>query len=213
MTFDINLLNSFFLFIEISLKGKKGMTSAQVFVLLMTAVAFIAIAALIVFKAVIEPSSNSKVKWHRNGVSHIYEERNIKFISFKELMMADWDLAAQGETDSHYTISSREEVEEKLSPDQCWALYDTPNEVHAFLLSEKVKPRSQRAWQLTKSLDMDLLYLGMCRRQKIWSVRVSPKPGRANDFVARFNKIVGPRDKIIPELMEILAYHDASIER
>lgn len=191
------------------------MNNTQVLVISLSLISIVLGFGLILYKYI---NQGPKLVWKSEGCSEVYEDRGIKFLSFKSLMMADWDLVAEGKAaDFHYSIFNREEAVERLRKlnleKYCWAVYHTPNGVHAFLISQQVKPRSKQAKAISTALGMDELYMGMCKKHNYWSVRVSPKPGRVNDYVAQFKELVGNQETIVPELYSLLDYHDSCIER
>jgi len=137
------------------------------------------------------------------------------FMFTKDLMMVDWDPAPVGqEIDGiHYTISSKEEVyfilNERVAayPNELWRVYETPSGgVHAFLVSHHVRPKQGE--EIISSMKGDLIYKMLCKKQGYWSIRLSPKPGRPGDYIARFVGNWG-NGSPLKDHLEVMDYHDS----
>ena len=141
-------------------------------------------------------------------------ERKIQFMNLFTLLMVDWDPAAEGEdTDGHYTIRSKQEVftilEERVAnhPDELWRVYKTPSGgIHTFLLSHKVTP--VEGYEILTEMRGDTLYRDMSVKRNKWGVRVSPKPGREGDFIARYIKTYG-KGNPLEEHLGTMQVHDS----
>lgn len=128
----------------------------------------------------------------------INENQIMRFMSTTNLMMIDWDLVLPGEElDSGHTIYKLEEAEKLIEqdvikhPDHLWRCYETSSGgLHAFLVSHKVGP-CEWARDLSLSLKGDERYVNCSMFLGVWNVRLSPKKGRRNDYVAKYYKDIG----------------------
>ena len=141
-------------------------------------------------------------------------DRGLKCMDMANLMMVDWDPIKPGdEPDDHYTISSKEEVYEIIKqrvtshPAELWRVYETPSGgVHAFLLSHSLTPEEGEGILL--EMKGDLLYRDFSLKRGMWGVRISPKPNRVGDFVARYVATFGS-GKALSEHIETMKVHDS----
>ena len=141
-------------------------------------------------------------------------DRGVKYMNLFNLLMIDWDPVAEGEeADGHYTIHSKQEVYELLEarvlshPDEVWKVYETPSGgIHAFLLSHKYTP--EEGYDILTEMKGDTLYRDLSKQRGKWGVRISPKPKRVGDFVARYVATFG-KGMALPEHIETMQVHDS----
>lgn len=125
------------------------------------------------------------------------EKRNGLVILVTGTMMLDWDMPADGHKDDRcISISKREDAYEIIHQwcqkhhSYLFKVYDTPGGVRAFCLSHTFNWRNTAGYKLCEHfmsrLDCDKLYTKFsCMNQNGWRARVSPKPNRENDYVAK----------------------------
>jgi hypothetical protein len=77
-------------------------------------------------------------------------------------------------------------------------------------VSHRYQPGTYNFWSCQSALGVDPLYQEMCYKGKITSARVSPKPKRIGDWVARKRFRIG-QGKALPELISQVIYHDELI--
>jgi hypothetical protein len=142
-----------------------------------------------------------------NGYSYRFQ-KGVSYMDIPGILMGDWDLR-EGAQD-HYSISNREEVINLLPLDKLWRLYTTPNGVHAFLMSEMFEDGSQIESTLL-SLKCDPLYSRISQQRGGCAVRISPKPNRVGDYIARFWMELG-EGSAIKAIEEIVAIHDSYLK-
>lgn len=141
-------------------------------------------------------------------------KKALKVMTMKSLLMIDWDPIAPGEeADHHYTIKDKEEVYELLEArvsthlEELWKVYETPSGgIHAFLLSHHYTP--EEGYNLLTEMKGDTLYRDISLKRGEWAVRIGPKQGRENDFVARYVGSFGS-GKALPEHVETISVHDS----
>lgn len=148
----------------------------------------------------------------------VYETRGIRILDFNNLLMGDWDLQDDPiHNPLACTINTREDAYKKVAefckshPDYLFLIYDTPGGVRAFCVSHTFIPGSYEFWSCQSALGVDPMYQELCYKSKATSVRVSPKPKRANDYVAVKKFKVG-NGKALPQLVEQVIYHDQLIK-
>jgi hypothetical protein len=148
------------------------------------------------------------------GVVLKYQEYSkIHVMYMDKLLMVDWDISGSNPVDHHYTVKNKEEIHRLLKfrvavyPNELWKVYDTPSGgCHAFLLSHEYTP--EEGIGILKFLKGDRLYQHFSLKKKVWSARISPKPGRDGDYIARFSGYIG-NGKPLPRNLEIMAIHDS----
>ena len=141
-------------------------------------------------------------------------EKGLKVLDMKGLMMCDWDPApSTSSVDYHYTITCLEQIDSIMNswararPNQLWVGYKTPSGgAHAFLVSHVVE--LHQGINLGTTLRCDKLYLKYCLNRRSFAVRVSPKPNREGDYIAKFWKTWGSGIPD-PRQVEIMRGHDA----
>ena len=141
-------------------------------------------------------------------------QQGVKYMNLTNLLMIDWDPVAPGEeVDGHYTIHSKGEVYEllearvQLHPEELWRVYETPSGgIHAFLLSHKYTP--EEGYNLLTEMKGDTLYRDISLKRGCWAVRISPKPKRVGDYVARYVGTFG-QGVALPEHVETIKVHDS----
>lgn len=67
-------------------------------------------------------------------------------------------------------------------PNSAWAVYQTPAGWRLLALHRQFDPSAPETADMMRRLQVDRLYLAMCRRQKCFRARVSPKPWRMDGF-------------------------------
>ncbi len=146
------------------------------------------------------------------------EDRGVKYITFAHVMMLDWDVPDEGHKGSEcITIATKGEaisiLEEfcKENKTMRFKVYETPGGVRAFLTSRCITEGMGTMKETMDWLKCDPLYTRFCLQRREWACRVSPKVGRANDYVARYMMEVGEgcEDK---DAVELVAYHDSLIK-
>ena len=86
-------------------------------------------------------------------------------------------------------------------------VYDTPAGIRVFNLAQRTGP-SPVTHAIDKALGGDKFYRNMARNQEIFHSRLSPKPGRQGDFVARLLGDIGSGTPNPKNLAEVTQYHD-----
>lgn len=146
------------------------------------------------------------------------EDRGVRYITFAHVMMLDWDVPDEGhKTEECITIKDRGEaltiLEEFCKENRAWKfkVYETPGGVRAFCTSMCIKEGIGTMKETMDWLKCDPLYTRFCLQRREWACRVSPKVGRANDYVARYWKEVGEGSED-RDAVELVAYHDSLIQ-
>lgn len=137
-------------------------------------------------------------------------------VQWSKLAMFDWDLAGEGDEPSWDKIHPEELPELKRRVGRMVAkgfgvrLYRTPGGYRAFLTS--TTPTLYDWLQLAHWLHVDLFYMGYRVRYAAhgWACRVSPKPNREGDYVAR---LIGQYGPVSEELLPFVEQHDRLIRR
>lgn len=137
-------------------------------------------------------------------------------VQWSKLAMFDWDIAAEGEEASYKKLHVEEIPELKHRLKMMVAkgfgvrLYRTPGGYRAFLTS--TTPTLYDWLRLAHWLHVDLFYMGYRVRYAShgWACRVSPKPNREGDYVAR---LIGQYGPISEELLPFVEQHDQLIGR
>ncbi len=65
-------------------------------------------------------------------------------------------------------------------------LYRTAGGWRVILAAEGLEPSGTRARRLMERLNADLIYASLCRKQKCWRARLTPKPGRLGVKLGKF---------------------------
>jgi hypothetical protein len=149
------------------------------------------------------------------------EERGMTFLNHRSVLMVDWDLPSPDHPEQCATIKTRQEAVERLeawfrdNPVDSWDVYDTPGGVRAFLLSRWVPAGSEEMRRVHKALGGDPVYSQRCGERGYYGVRVSPKPGRKGDYVARRVRTVwGTQPSPAPSgMFDFLVRHDREVEK
>lgn len=141
------------------------------------------------------------------------EDKGVKYIRFQHVMMLDWDIPDAVHPEEAVSIQTREEVLTLLTEycmeekNTLFRVYRTPGGVRGFLISSVVEgPKAQK--EVMERLKCDPLYVKFCVLRNTFACRVSPKIGRANDYVARPWTTIG-YGKECPLVMETVRYHDS----
>lgn len=143
----------------------------------------------------------------------------MKFMSLRDLMMVDWDPILPGESwDEGHTIYNAEEAIKLLEldciqhPTHLWRVYKTSSGgVHAFLVSHKLPP-TKTACNFSYSLKGDKRYINCSWHQQVWNVRLSPKKGRVNDFVAKYLCTIGTGEFLLDHRTTMII-HDTYLSK
>lgn len=127
----------------------------------------------------------------------IFKDNKMKYLKFYDLMMIDLD----GDVDLDL-------VKEKISKlELTFALYKTYNGYHLFLLSKMCNHYDKTSMDIMKYLGSDEYYRRFVYKNG-YKIRLTPKLGREEPFVAKFIEIIGDKNKIIPQLKQLLDIHD-----
>ncbi len=112
-------------------------------------------------------------------------------VAWRELWMGDWDLVDDPiHAPKSCTVTHRNQVIDWLKqwclshPADHFVVYETPGGVRAFLVSRPL-PVGTESSQMHLHLHVDPLYRNYTREKAGYACRVSPKQGRAGDYVAR----------------------------
>ena len=90
-------------------------------------------------------------------------------------------------------------------------LYDTPGGVRLWDMSKRMEPQDYLSTGVSKHLGQDRFYTSNLLSTGNYSARLSPKPGRVDDFVARFDDVYGYGPTNLDNQFEVLAHHDDMI--
>lgn len=144
------------------------------------------------------------------------EGAGIDYAMFDHLLMIDWDVDDGSHVNARRQclVDSAGEAWLRLTkwcekhPEYTFHFYLTPGGARAFCTSHYFHPKDEGAQQMLKSLRCDRLYREMSRRRGVWGCRISPKPGRPDDYVARY---VGSVGKALSNwnLVQLVIWHDA----
>ncbi len=77
-------------------------------------------------------------------------------------------------------VTAREEIEKFAVDNPGWLLrlYRTPKGFRVLVMHDTFDPVDERAFEFMQKLGSDPLYMRMCRNQKCFRARISPKPWR-----------------------------------
>jgi len=99
----------------------------------------------------------------------------------------------------------------KNDPNAAYRLYDTPGGIRLWDMANRSTPL--RYSRTSARMHSDPLYIGKSiQENKYWS-RLSPKPGRKDDFVAKFDDLYGDGTVLPKNLGETKKFHDAIIDK
>lgn len=153
-----------------------------------------------------------KMTWESHSWGQYKFEKGFLIMEFLWVFMADFDLPPEGqEVDGiHYTVGSLEEIDQMVT--KCaehtglrFRGYVTPSGgAHIFCVSKPIAAHD--AAYLWEQLSVDQFYRAIVERNGYYACRVTPKPKRMGDFVARYWKDWNdhvPTDQGVMELMNI----------
>jgi hypothetical protein len=103
----------------------------------------------------------------------------------------------------------------KAGKDSLFKVYETPGGIRLFDLSKRATPRSyyQTGQSPSKALGDDIGYVNYNLRRGGFASRLSPKPGREGDYVARFRGYAGKGKAHPLNRAEVNKYHYYLIRR
>lgn len=141
----------------------------------------------------------------------------LRVMRLKDLLMIDWDPISPGESwDEGHTIHNPQEAIKLLEldcikhPTHLWRCYETSSGgIHAFLMSHSLPP-TKEACQFSYSLKGDKRYIDFAWQRQTWNVRICPKRGRDNDFVARYLVTIGSAQPLFNHVID-MTFHDTYI--
>lgn len=114
------------------------------------------------------------------------------------------------------TDAARSRIEEFADSHRDWQLrlYSTPMGYRVLVMHDTFDPNEEAAFEFMKSLDTDPLYMRMCRNQKCFRARVSPKPWRIEMPHIRPRPGVWPiRQERMAERREWIRHYEQKAER
>lgn len=94
------------------------------------------------------------------------------------LLRSMWLLVSGGERDPF--VAARARVEKFVADNPGWLLrlYRTPKGFRVLVMHDTFDPTDEPAFEFMQKLGSDPLYMRMCRNQKCFRARISPKPWR-----------------------------------
>lgn len=124
------------------------------------------------------------------------------YIRFYDLMMIDYD------------NKTLKEVKEclKKSPEYCYRIYRTPNGFHVFIMSISIPYYDKESYNMMMLLDCDPFYILFSYKYG-YSIRLSKKKNRENDFIAKYVETIGDRSKIKKSFLKLIELHDQLITK
>lgn len=156
------------------------------------------------------------IKRGKYGLVYGGNQKGMKIISFRHVVMLDWDVPNEGHVmEGCVTIRRKEEaiviLQQYCMEDKkmLFRVYETPGGVRAFLVS-RMSESVRLDEPLMRRLSCDPLYTRLCASRGEWACRVSPKVGRKGDYVARYWTTIGD-GKEDEGAMELVKYHDELI--
>lgn len=149
-----------------------------------------------------------------NKYSDVIFESEVNILRNNYIPVLDWDVPNEGhKIEECVTFQSRTEIYKTIDfYAELFGLsikvYNTPGGVRGWITSHQFSPRGLVTCMY--KMQVDPVYQNMTRERNEWGARVSPKPNREGDYVAKFSHMVG--DIIIPEAEEVIEYHDKLIK-
>jgi hypothetical protein len=136
-------------------------------------------------------------------------------ISFKNLMILDYDIPkdinTNDEVDKDHKEQSKrqllEQIEDtlKLYP-YTFLIYETTNGYHVYCVSKRLEFTDYNTIKLMQNLGCDKYYIGFTRKLG-FVTRLNKKAGRTEDFIERFIKQVNDYP-ILQELLDLVKLKD-----
>ena len=133
--------------------------------------------------------------------SDLCEDKKMFYLKFYNLMMLDYDYPDGKKED---TLKKLIEMFREFSV----RIYETHNGFHVFILSYPIDHDKDSTYNLMMFLGCDKFYCLFTRKHG-YKIRLSPKIGRDENFVAKFVHEHG--DNILPELKRLMIIHDLYI--
>jgi hypothetical protein len=139
----------------------------------------------------------------------------VNYTAFKDIPMGDWDWPNEGHaTEQCLTITCLQDVLDTLNEYLSYyedhvRVYVTPGGVRAFFLGQ---PRVPQEFWFRFPFYADPIYRKFTLKSGIYSARVSPKPNRAGDFVARYVCTLANAEADPKLLEQLLVHHDQRID-
>ena len=135
-------------------------------------------------------------------------EKIMDLISFKNLMILDYDISKENTHDknaSKHQLLEKIEDTLKLYP-YTFLIYETTNGYHVYCVSERLPFSDYNTIKLMQMLDCDKYYIGFTRNLG-FVTRLNKKSGRTEDFIERFIKQVNEYP-ILQELLDLVKLKD-----
>jgi len=127
---------------------------------------------------------------------NVYKKRVMKIISFKRLLVLDWD-----DTELQTILQVLRTVPYKFR------VYQTHNGYHAYCTSHFFPHDDLRTLQIMKRLNCDEAYMTFTYYTG-FVIRLTPKPGRIEPFIEKYIQSVNKQYQDIPVLNEIINIKD-----
>lgn len=147
----------------------------------------------------------------------------IEYVGLSHLPMADWDWPDKGhKVDACVTIRGISDVLKELGrflrkyPNQSIRVYQTPGGIRTFFVGEPLSVgefHKKLGFELGTHLNQDPMYRELVLRRNEFTFRISPKPRRKGDYVAKYLYTLNSRnaDKELVKLLEKV--HDLPISK
>jgi hypothetical protein len=143
------------------------------------------------------------------------------FGDFKKTPMIDIDLPKGAHFARNIVHESKDKALKNLfsylkTPEgkkSLFATYDTPGGIRMWDLSRRMSPKKFYKTGISKRLGDDPSYGMYNMRRGGFGTRLSPKPGRQGDYVARFVDYFGEGKAIPRNVTEVKKYHDDLIKK
>ena len=133
-------------------------------------------------------------------ISDYCEDRKMYYVKFFDLMMLDYDKIDLVELEARLSIRN----------DFCYRIYETHNGFHVFVTSQRFPHKLESTLMLMKELGCDPYYCLFSYKYG-YKIRLSPKKGRDELFLARYVKTIGENEDM--GCRRLLRIHDFFIEQ
>ena len=134
--------------------------------------------------------------------SKLCQDEKMNYLKFFNLLMVDYD---------NISLDIIKSYLDKY-PQDYFAIYQTYNGYHVFLLSKEVNYASQESRQLLLSLRGDIYYILFVRNNG-YKIRLSPKITREEPYVAQFVQFYGLADNVDNKCQQLLKIHDKFLQK
>ena len=143
------------------------------------------------------------------------------FGNFRKTPMLDLDLPGASHFDRNVIHSNKEQAIKKIAEflgtpqgkKSLFAAYDTPGGIRLWDLSRRMSPKKYYKKGISEALGDDPDYRTWNVKRGGFATRLSPKPGREGDEVAKFVDYLGSGEAIPENVQEVATWHDNLIRK